>query len=74
MARTPDTDSKTGRQTNPERSSNGSQFHILLGDAPHMDGQYTIFGKVVGGFDTLKELRAGDTILRLTVFIRQGGR
>jgi peptidyl-prolyl cis-trans isomerase B (cyclophilin B) len=74
MARKPDVDEKTGKRANPERRSNGSQFHILLADAPHMDGHYTIFGKVVGGFDTLKDLRAGDRIIRVTVFIREGGR
>jgi cyclophilin family peptidyl-prolyl cis-trans isomerase len=74
MARKPDVDAKTGKRANPERRSNGSQFHILLADAPHMDGHYTVFGKVVGGFDTLKHLRAGDRIIKVTVFIRQGGR
>jgi cyclophilin family peptidyl-prolyl cis-trans isomerase len=74
MARKPDVDAKTGKRANPERRSNGSQFHILLADAPHMDGHYTVFGKVVGGLDTLKHLRAGDRIIKVTVFIRQGGR
>jgi cyclophilin family peptidyl-prolyl cis-trans isomerase len=74
MARKPDVDAKTGKRANPERRSNGSQFHILLADAPHMDGHYTVFGKVVGGFDTLKHLRAGDRIIKVTVFIREGGR
>ncbi len=74
MARKPDVDAKTGKRANPERRSNGSQFHILLADAPHMDGHYTVFGKVVGGFDTLKHLRAGDRIVNVTVFIREGGR
>lgn len=74
MARKPDVDAKSGRRANPERRSNGSQFHLLLGDAPHMDGQYTIFGKVVGGFDALNRLRRNDKIEKLTVFIREGGR
>lgn len=74
MARKPDIDARSGKRANPERRSNGSQFHILLGDAPHMDGEYTIFGKVVGGFDALERLRRGDRIVKLTVFIREGGR
>lgn len=74
MARKPDVDIKTGKRANPERRSNGSQFHILLEDSPHMDGHYTVFGKVVGGLDTLKHLKAGDKIINLTVFIREGGR
>lgn len=74
MARLPDQYDSKGRPINPERRSSGSQFHILLGDAPHMDGLYTVFGKVVGGADVLSRLRKGDTIKDLKVFIREGGR
>jgi cyclophilin family peptidyl-prolyl cis-trans isomerase len=31
-------------------------FCIMLGDAPHMDGKYTIFGRVVEGFEALDAL------------------
>jgi cyclophilin family peptidyl-prolyl cis-trans isomerase len=33
-----------------------SVFCILLGDAPHLDGKYTIFGRVVQGFEVLDAL------------------
>jgi len=29
--------------------SAGSQFYICYGNTPHLDGQYTVFGKVVSG-------------------------
>lgn len=74
MARIPDGYTKKKRALNPQRNSNGSQFHILLGDAPHMDGRYTVFGKLSGGQDVLARLRKGDTITKLTVYIREGGR
>lgn len=74
MARAPDRSQASGRLVNPQRRSSGSQFHLLLGDAPHLDGQYTIFGKVVGGRDVLEKLGEGDRIIKLTVFIREGGR
>lgn len=63
MARKPD-------YVNPARRSNGSQFHILLADAPHMDGSYTVFGKLLKGSDVLKKLGKGDTIKDITVFVR----
>jgi peptidyl-prolyl cis-trans isomerase B (cyclophilin B) len=74
MARKPDAVSPKGRPINPQRRSSGSQFYITLGEAPDMDSLYTVFGKVVVGADVLKELRAGDTIENLTVYIREGGR
>jgi len=74
MSRIPDGYSKKKRALNPQRVSNGSQFHILLGDAPHMDGRYTVFGKLTAGQDVLARLRKGDTIKKLTVYIREGGR
>ena len=38
---------------NPSRVSNGSQFFICLQPAPNYDGQYTVFGHVLYGYDTL---------------------
>ena len=32
--------------------SAGSQFFIMVADAPHLDGQYAAFGKIVEGLDT----------------------
>lgn len=58
-------------EANPERRSNGSQFHILLADAPHMDQNYTVFGQLVGGWEVLDNLRAGDIIDSVQVFVVQ---
>lgn len=55
---------------NSERRSNGSQFHIILGNASNLDGSYSIFGQLVDGADVLTLLGAGDTIEDITVFIR----
>lgn len=36
--------------------SAGSQFFIMHKDAPHLDGQYASFGKVVEGMDVVDEI------------------
>ncbi|KAL5011875.1 hypothetical protein ScPMuIL_010426 [Solemya velum] len=36
--------------------TNGSQFFITYAKQPHLDLKYTIFAKVIDGFDTLDEL------------------
>uniref|UniRef100_A0A7C9DY70 Peptidyl-prolyl cis-trans isomerase n=1 Tax=Opuntia streptacantha TaxID=393608 RepID=A0A7C9DY70_OPUST len=43
-----------GRYDDPDSAS--SSFSMLLGDAPHLDGQYAIFGKVTMGDETLRKL------------------
>ena len=43
----------------PNPDSAGSQFFICLDSAPHLDGQYTAFGKLIKGEDVL--LKIGNT-------------
>ncbi|XP_031273344.1 peptidyl-prolyl cis-trans isomerase CYP23 [Pistacia vera] len=43
-----------GRYADPNSAS--SSFSILFGDAPHLDHQYAIFGKVTKGDETLRKL------------------
>ena len=33
-------------------NSAGSQFFVMVADAPHLDGQYAAFGKVIEGMET----------------------
>lgn len=42
------------RAMNP--NSAGSQFFIMHADAPHLDGAYAAFGKVVSGMDVVDEI------------------
>jgi len=37
-------------------NSASSQFFIMHEDAPHLDGQYAAFGKVVSGMDVVDEI------------------
>lgn len=34
-------------------NTNGSQFFITYGKQPHLNGLYTVFGKVIHGFEVL---------------------
>ncbi len=54
----------TGRlpdDINPARRSSGSQFFVTLKPMPEYDGQYTVFGEVIGGLDTLQAIAAEPT-------------
>lgn len=44
-----------------EPDSAGSQFFIMHADAPHLDGQYAAFGKVVEGMEVVDEIAAMKT-------------
>lgn len=37
-------------------NSAGSQFFIMVADAPHLDGQYASFGKITEGLDVAKNI------------------
>lgn len=45
-------------------NSASSQFFIMHADAPHLDGQYAAFGKVVEGIDTVDEIASARTGFR----------
>ncbi len=40
----------------------GTQWFITHSATPHLDGRYTIFGKVVEGMDVVHEIRVGDIV------------
>jgi cyclophilin family peptidyl-prolyl cis-trans isomerase/HEAT repeat protein len=43
----------------------GSQYFITHSPQPHLDGHYTVFGRVIRGFDVLDKLVQGDLITRV---------
>lgn len=47
------------RSQSPNSAS--SQFFIMHKDAPHLDGQYAAFGKVVEGIDVVDEIASVET-------------
>lgn len=57
--------------------SNGSQFFICYDDLPQLDGKYSVFGELVGGWDTFLHITArdpskypafaGDKIIRIVI-------
>ena len=45
----------------------GSQWFVTLAPEPHLDGAYTVFGKVIAGMEIAGRIEQGDRILRVTV-------
>jgi cyclophilin family peptidyl-prolyl cis-trans isomerase len=45
----------------------GSQYFITHSPQPHLDGHYTVFGRVLTGYDALDRIVQGDRILSITV-------
>ena len=48
------------RKNEPDTA--GSQFYIMLGAAPHLNGQYTAFGRVTSGMDVVDSIKVGDRV------------
>jgi len=47
--------------------SAGSQFYICLGDARFLDKQYTVFGQLTEGLETLDQIRRGDVMTNVGI-------
>ena len=45
-----------------DNDSAGSQFFIMLGEASYLDGNYAAFGKVIDGFDVIKEIESEEIV------------
>lgn len=48
-------------KVNPARVSNGSQFYVTLKPVPALNGQYTVFGRVLEGIEHLDEISRVNT-------------
>ncbi len=53
--------------------TNASQFCITLGDRSYLDGDFTVFGEVVDGMDTVMRIVQGDTVESVRI-LRVGSR
>ena len=47
--------------------SAGSQFYICYGTTPHLDGQYTVFGRVVSGMEHVDRIKQGDKMTSVAI-------
>ena len=43
------------------KDTGGSQFFVALSPQPHLDGRYTVFGRVVAGMEVAESIQPGDT-------------
>jgi peptidylprolyl isomerase len=49
-----------GMARSQDPDSANSQFFIMFAPAPHLDGQYTIVGKVISGMEVVDALKKGE--------------
>ena len=45
----------------------GTQWFITHSPTPHLDGRYSIFGKVISGMDVVHRITMGDTIKQINI-------
>ena len=53
------------RSAHPD--SAGSQFYITYAPQPHLDGSYTVFGKVTSGMELVDQIKQGDKMKSVTI-------
>ena len=47
--------------------SAGSQFYITYAATPHLDGSYTVFGKVTSGMEHVDRIKQGDKMKTVAI-------
>ncbi|MDO6389975.1 peptidylprolyl isomerase [Pontibacter sp. BT731] len=52
------------------KDTESNQWFITHSPAPHLDGRYTIFAKVVEGMDVVHQLEVGDKIKQINLILR----
>jgi len=50
------------------KDTGGSQFFITHAPAPHLDGGYTLFGRVAAGMEVVDKIQPGDLIERIEIW------
>lgn len=73
-----ETNTKVTREISPEKI----KAYTTVGGAPHLDGEYTVFGKVIKGLDIIDKIAAVPTIsgdrpfedVRMTVIVEEMSR
>jgi cyclophilin family peptidyl-prolyl cis-trans isomerase len=57
-------------QVNPTRRSSGSQFYITLDTISYLDGEYSVFGQTIAGFDVVQKISQEDTINKIDIVVK----
>jgi peptidyl-prolyl cis-trans isomerase B (cyclophilin B) len=52
---------------NAGQNTNGSQFFITHSPQPHLNGNHTVFGKVIAGQNVVDAIRQGDRIVKVEI-------
>jgi HEAT repeat protein/cyclophilin family peptidyl-prolyl cis-trans isomerase len=57
-----------GMALDPWPDTGGSQYFIAHSPQPHLDGRYTVFGRVVSGMDVVDRIQQWDVIRRVRIW------
>lgn len=57
-----------GMALDPWPDTGGSQYFITHSPQPHLDGRYTVFGRVIAGMDVVDQIQQWDVIRRVRIW------
>lgn len=54
-------EAQASKDTTPALTPEMKEAYTTVGGAPHLDGDYTVFGEVISGFDTIDRIEKAET-------------
>lgn len=54
-------EAQAAKDNSPAMTPEMTEAYTTVGGAPHLDGDYTVFGEVISGFDTVDRIEKADT-------------
>ena len=51
-----------------KNNSSSTEFFFVTNKIPELDGRYSIFGRIIKGYDVLKKINKGDYVIELQIY------
>ena len=51
-----------------KNNSSSTEFFFVTSKIPELDGRYSIFGRIIKGYDVLQKINKGDYVIEVQIY------